>query len=55
MAGLSNMKFYYVVVTDGMKTVFTRQCLNAKDANELFAKKKEEFKDSGFLVLKEHY
>lgn len=53
--GKANMKFWHVTVLCGYKTVFQKRCMDIKEANTLFAEKKEEFKDQGsqFSVMKE--
>lgn len=55
--GKSNMKFWHITVLDGYKTVFQKRCMDIKEANTLFASKKEEYKDQGtnFTVMKELY
>lgn len=54
--GLSNMKFWYVVVMSGYDTLFSRRCQTVQEANALLAEKKEEYKaDRNISVTKENY
>lgn len=64
MAGLSNMKFWYVTVyekivdPDGkikMKELFHRKCMNVDEANQLFKEKKETHVGPQFTVMRENY
>ena len=55
MAGMNNMKFWYVTVFKNMTTVFQRKCLTVQEANKLFEEKKKEYPAPEFMVLKENY
>lgn len=43
VSGLSNMKFWWVAVMDGYKTLFNQRCMSIDEANALVLAKKEEF------------
>ena len=54
MAGLSNMKFWHVVVMEGYNTIFDRKCLSVKEANDLYEEKKKEYQgQTKYSVSKE--
>lgn len=55
MAGLSNMKFWYVTVFEKSKTVFSKQCMDIKEANTLYKEKKEQFPSPQYIVMRENY
>ena len=55
MAGLSNMKFWYVNVLEGYKTIYTRKCLTVQEANKLLEEKKAEYPSPQYMVMKENY
>jgi hypothetical protein len=54
MAGLSNMKFWHVVVMEGYNTIFDRKCLTIQEANMIYDEKKKEYQGQPkFNVSKE--
>jgi hypothetical protein len=55
MAASHNMKTWHVIVAEGYKTLFNKQCLTVEEANKLLKEKKEEYKGSEYRITKENY
>lgn len=55
MAKTPNMKFWYVTVFKGSKTIFSKQCTYVKEANTLFEEKKKEYPGDEYIVMKENF
>jgi hypothetical protein len=55
MGSSAAMKFWYVTVFERSKTLFSKKCLTVKEANELFATKKEEYPSPKYQVLRENF
>ena len=53
MAGLSNMKFWHVVVMSGYNTISDTKCLTVQEANKLHEEKKKEYPSPQYNVSKE--
>lgn len=54
--GNGKLKYWYVTVMVGYKTLFQKQCQTVGEANALLAEKKEEYKsDRNIMVYKEQF
>ena len=54
--GNGKLKYWYVTVLDGYKTLFQKQCQSVGEANLLLAEKKEEYKGNrNIAVYKEQF